>query len=520
MDTEKLSYSECVDIATDIICVETQLHLFLSNGNRIFSGGNTKDEPVSDLYREIVARTRSTNKDVLIELLEQLCQRPGWSRSALVETLTSSNLCQVARKWLAKYPIIKKEEGLMNNFTSLSNGTIIVWLTQQLSLHEDTRLKLVYQKVDGAFLSQEFARGTLLDTLRAAPFSIPYGTASNIVSLTSQAMTGKVVVQLGPRLIDADLLSKSEMAATIAAQGSESVLRIGYSVVDYLAECGCKAQSAEVLARLKERQLSNQDKAQMMLNMLCSAVPRTSMLQLRRIFQVVGENSLAEESIFSDSPPSPQGSPMHHYSSATSAPLLQTMEQRNAVQTMTAVHLLQQTQDADLEDLVNQLWSALRRDEAWHKYAHTMGATASDEAKAFIKNARATGRPERAVVMQIAQKPGYTALSMLVDFKKLGFKSVNGCVEAIESHLACKESAVAAKTDEASKSEDVLRQWIISQRLCANETDIDARVEGLKRFGAHTLEDLEIMDKEDFTECGFPGLAAKKAEKAPKKIGK
>lgn len=589
-----------------------------------------RDETVSNMYQEIVAANRNmTNKDVLIELLQKLGQLPNWSRGALADALSTSNLHQIMRKWIEQYPppvapvwkptlvfrrqvierlclgdpdafvaqlfnsdsdgqtkwnLIKQSmtsplNGLdalfrylvdqravsekavvtalqqshneavaklflltqsepqqgpvpiqtMSNhqkFESLSRGTIICWLTQQLSLHENTRLKLVYQDVDGAFLYNEFARGTLSDTLRAPPFSFPFTTAAHITSLVEKAIDGTVTVELGSRLIDLSTDQRARIVHLLSNAGNDIVIGMGYIVGDYLKAANCVKESAELIARIREHSTTPADKAMLVINMITAAVPRTTMLQFKQFLIEVGRPDLAQNPIFSESPqknPSfEQGSPMRPTQfSATpvsSAPLLQTMEQRNAVQNMTAAQLLQQTADADLEDLVNQLWSALRRDEAWHKYAATMGATASDEAKEFIKAARVGGRPERAVVAQISQKPGYTALTMLADLKKLGLKSLTECVESIENHLACRESAATAKTVEADKNEDVLRQWIVNHRLCASTADVDTCVEGLKRFGAHTLEDLEIMDKEDFIACKFPGLAAKKAQKAPKTL--
>lgn len=419
----------------------------------------------------------------------------------------------------------------LSNLSSLPWGVTISWLAQELLLDDVSRIQLFFQKIDGNFLCHQYNRGFMIETFQADPFNLSYETSARIFSIVEQALKHCKMIPLFPRLRDVTgVVEREHMALVIANCKQSNVDCFSVCVSVFRNKINWSFPPKHLPLKTEENNLTKFDQARLAFSMLMSDAPQTTMAQLRTLLQESGLHDLSKNSIFSDSPKNDiQGFPeniieMHNALavSAVSAPLLQTMDQRNAIQKMHAAHLLRQTGDADLEDLVSQLWSALRKDEAWYKYATVMGATASDEAKTFIKEARAGGRPERAVISQISLKTGYTALSFLADLKKLGIAPLNNCVEAIESYLACKESATLSKTTEASSNEDVLRQWIIGHRLCNTDSqvEIDSYIQGLKKFGAHTLEDLEIMDKNDFVDCGFPGLSAKKAEKASKTIPK
>lgn len=199
------------------------------------------------------------------------------------------------------------------------------------------------------------------------------------------------------------------------------------------------------------------------------------------------------------------------------------MASRNATKTMTAMDLLAHRADTRLEKLVDQLMYWLGENEMWFKYAMHMGAVTGEAAERRIREARVTGKPESIVVPEIAAVSGYLATTFLDDLKAIGDDNVVLWVSRIEEHLASRDSVAQSKSDDAARVNTEVRAFIIQNELCDtdNATQVQARLDALKRFKVKCLADLPFLTVDDWRkECGFEGLYAVKAHAAAKRLAK
>jgi hypothetical protein len=201
-------------------------------------------------------------------------------------------------------------------------------------------------------------------------------------------------------------------------------------------------------------------------------------------------------------------------------PFVASMSIQSQNKTMLASTLLSQRDDVMLKKYVARLMLVLGDNDAWLRFAKAKGATSGAEAEKRISEAQLTGEPETIVVPAIAQAPGYLALTFLSELKTMaGTTHVVDAVETIEQHLACMESAAQNKGNKVAEVNGSIRQWIIQFELCdiTSQSEIQARVDALKSYEVTSLDDLKILDTEDFEKCGFRGVKAKKAVIAAKK---
>jgi hypothetical protein len=204
-------------------------------------------------------------------------------------------------------------------------------------------------------------------------------------------------------------------------------------------------------------------------------------------------------------------------SQITTNPFVKSMEIQYQTKSMHASTLLSQREDVPLKKHVIRLMLALGENDAWLKFAEAKGATSGADAEKRISDAQATGEPESIVIPLIAQASGYLALTFLSDLKTMiNSNHVTHVVDQIEEHLAMVESATQNKGDKVAQVNSSIRQWIIKNELCdiTSQSDIQDRVDALKEFEVSSLDDLKILDKEDFEKCGFKGIKAKKAYNA------
>jgi hypothetical protein len=195
-------------------------------------------------------------------------------------------------------------------------------------------------------------------------------------------------------------------------------------------------------------------------------------------------------------------------------PFVESMNIQYQAKSMLASSLLSQREDVQLKKHVTRLMLALGENDSWLKFAKAKGATSGAAAEKRISDAQSTGEPESIVIPLIAQAPGYLALTFLSELKTMiHSNNVSSVVETIEEHLMCVESAIQDKGDKIAQVNSSIRQWIIKHELCdiTSQVDIQARVDALKDYEVTSLDDLKLLDKEDFEKCGFRGVKAKKA---------
>lgn len=393
MNSEKLSFAERDAVAIDIVRANAESK-FITCANQAF--GNKRND-IGRLYWEIRRdRPQDGRVDVMAQVLERLPDYSGWSRNAFNETLRLTNVAIAAKSM---------DKGLCSSLAFLPSAETIFYLSHALSLSDDIVLKLQNHEVNGRFLRDEYARGTLHKTLLLSPFSLPFGVCSHI----------------------------------------ESWVR------DSLA---------------------------------------TTQLYERRSDVV------------------------HKEGSAMNNPFVESMAIQNQTKSMLASALLSQRADVALRKHVQRLMLALGDNDAWLKFAKAKGATSGAEAEKRISEAQATGEPETIVIPAIAQAPNYLALTFLAELKTMaGTKHVVDAVECIEQYLACVESAAQNKGNKVAEVNGSIRQWIVQFELCdtTSQSEIQARVDALKNYEVTSLEDLKILDTEDFEKCGFRGVKAKKA---------
>lgn len=302
----------------------------------------------------------------------------------------------------------------MSEFVSLRflpSADTIKYLKRELQLGPDVVVRLEVNEVDGKFLRERYAVGTLHDTLVSPPFSLPFALASYIKHWVENSVRN--------------------------AQEYEIHQPTSYDIVKKL----------EPTKTLREN------------------------------------------------------------------PFVESMEMQSQTKSMLASVLLSQTKDVLLKKHVTRCMLALGENDAWLKFAKAKGATSGAEAEKRISEAQATGEPESIVIPAIARAPNYLATAFLSDLKGINMKHVTEAVEKIEEHLACVESTAQDRGEKVARVNSSIRQWIIQNNLCdtSSQADIQARVDSLKEFEVTCLEDLKILDKDDFEKCGFRGVKAKKA---------
>lgn len=199
---------------------------------------------------------------------------------------------------------------------------------------------------------------------------------------------------------------------------------------------------------------------------------------------------------------------------STMNPFVESMEIQYQTKSMLASTLLSQRDDVPLKKLVARLMLTLGENDAWLKFAKAKGATSGAAAEKRISDAQATGEPESIVIPMIVQAPGYLALTFLSELKSMvNARHVSEVVEKIEEHLVCVESSTQERGNKVAQVNSSIRQWIIKNELCdtTSQAEIQARVDSLKDYEVTSLDDLKILDIEDFQKCGFRGVKAKKA---------
>ncbi len=97
-DTEPLKDDECLKLATELLEQRGRL-TFLVKANEVFrTKTKPREEPISDLWNDIKATLRGTERDQLFELCKQMSGRGNWSRAALGRALTASDRTPLAEE--------------------------------------------------------------------------------------------------------------------------------------------------------------------------------------------------------------------------------------------------------------------------------------------------------------------------------------------------------------------------------------------------------------------------------------
>lgn len=530
MDSEKLSFADCNDIAKDIIIYRGE-NAFLSNANKTF--GNN-DDAVSNVYSEIKRQCpHDTKIEIMAQVLERLAGFPKWSRGALVEVLRNSHLAQTAKK-------ISLNKGVAMNSVSLGflpSTPTIQYLHFNLGLSEDIVSKLRAQEVDGRFLKDQYARGQLRSTFSSSPFNFPIGTAAKIerwveesirggeeydlahVSTSGQTFIarGNGNIQAGGNVMKSsvsleDIISRNDVWPTIGERLSDIQLELDTqlrrSSKPSSAGWFYVATSAQGGPKGRTKALFSEATQQMCLPEVIRAVSKV----LPRIGSYFDQIQIIEIQNPTQGPTSNMN--------LTQNPFVESMEIQYQTKSMLASTLLSQKEDVPLKKLVARLMLALGENDAWLKFAKAKGATSGAAAEKRISDAQATGEPESIVIPMIAQAPGYLALTFLSELKSMvNARHVSEAVEKIEEHLVCVESSTQERGNKVAQVNSSIRQWIIKNELCdiTSQTEIQARVDSLKDFEVTSLEDLKILDVGDFEKCGFRGVKAKKAYAAAQK---
>jgi hypothetical protein len=204
---------------------------------------------------------------------------------------------------------------------------------------------------------------------------------------------------------------------------------------------------------------------------------------------------------------------------AVSNPLINAMQTRGTFKHMTAISLLTQTSNPELEREVQALYLALGRNGAWRTFAELKGATTGAAAELHIAKAVRSGKPERLIIPDIAMFPGYMASEFINDLKAIRVQDVTTCVDKILLILTSNENDVIRKATAKGELNARIRAWLEDGGLCA-PGEVQYRLDALLAFGVSSWDDLTLMQYEDFVGCGFTGLYARKAAHAvanPKK---
>jgi len=383
----------------------------------------------------------------------------------------------------------------------------IKYLNRDLNLSPDVIARLEGTNVDGNFLRELYSKGIFKETLNSPPFSIPYGPVSHIYYWVLESIREAKTYQITPTTY-LDIISRDYVYASIAQRLEEIQLELDY-ILRKLNGTNTQSWFYNVKSHMKfgpkvaTRMLFTEAIEQNCYTELVCAIAK--------VLPQTGEKLLSVKKL--DPTKVETEGLIQKNMNSNRNPFVESMEMQSQTKSMLASTLLSQTKDVVLKKHVTRCMLALGENDAWLKFAKVKGATSGSEAEKRISEAQATGEPESIVIPAIARAPNYLATTFLSDLKGINMKHVTENVEKIEEHLACVESAVQDRGNKVAQVNSSIRQWIIQNNLCdtSSQTEIQARVDSLKDFEVTSLEDLKILDKEDFEKCGFRGVNAKKA---------